>query len=299
MDLSITDTIDDYLQHCAVERGLSNATIEAYRNDLGKLATFLALHGQIVGVEQITRTHLLDWLKERTANGDSPATQARRLASVCGLFSWLRAEGTIKESPTCDIERPRETQRLPDVLSADEIEAMLAIPDTSTSLGLRDVALLEFMYGTGCRVSEACRLDLAMLDLSHGMAVLDGKGNKQRAVPVVGAAQEAMHEYLARGRPKLVKSRIDSVFVNRFGKRLTRTGWYAKLRTIAVKAGITRPVSPHKLRHTCATHLVQGDADLVAVQALLGHADISTVEIYTHLDQRHIRREYDEHHPRA
>lgn len=299
--MTIEDAIDEYLEHCAVERHLSPSTIAAYRNDLGKLRAHLVERGR-ESVAEVDREHLLDFLAWCVAAGHRASSQTRRLAVVSGFFGWLRLQGQIAELPTRDVAWPRKEQRLPELLSRDEIEALIAAPGIDTPLGLRDTALLEFMYATGARVSEACGLELGALHLDRRLAVLDGKGSKQRVVPVRGAALVALALYLQRGRPEIVAKasrRVERVFVNRWGLELSRNGWWSKLRVLAATAGIDRPVHPHLLRHSFATHMLEGGAPLPAIQALLGHASISSTAIYTRLDLRRLRAEYDRHHPRA
>jgi len=299
----IDDAIAGYLEYCAVERNFARQTIDAYANDLGKLHGYLTSVG-IEVMADVGLEHLRGWIADRVAAGDSTRTQARRLACVSSLFAWLRAEGVIAALPTDGLAWPRDELHLPEVLSRAEVERLIAAPGTDTPLGLRDTAMVEFIYATGARVSETCGLEFGALDLEHGVAVLDGKGNKQRMVPVLGHVAQALADYLEHGRPELAGKRgkgprVDNVFLNRWGGSLSRNGWWAKLRTIAMAAGIERPISPHQLRHSFATHLLEGGADLSVVQQLLGHSSVSTTEIYTHLDQRHVRSAYDKHHPRA
>jgi integrase/recombinase XerD len=302
--LELDDAVEDYLQHLKVERNLSPNTIEAYANDLSQLLEHLAS----VGVETTAGVEppvLLGFLRALSERGLSARSQARRWVAVRGLFRWLRVENLIDVDPTQGIRMPKAGAKLPELLSRAEIDALIAAPGVDTPLGLRDTALLEFMYATGCRVSEACDLELDALHLDQGLVLLTGKGDKQRMVPLGDCALVATLAYLESGRPALLerargKGRRDAhVFLNCRGGRLSRQGWYQRLREHALAAGITRPISPHKLRHSFATHLIEGGADLRAVQTLLGHADISTTQVYTHLSQSHVRHAYDRHHPRA
>jgi integrase/recombinase XerD len=296
--------VEDYLQHLEVERNLARHTLDAYGTDLGQLLEHLA-GLEIVAVAEVSAPSLLAFLQALTARGLSSRSQARRWVAVRGLFRWLRLENLIEIDPTQGIRLPKSGAKLPELLSRGEIEALIAAPGVDTPLGLRDTALLEFMYATGCRVSEACDLELDTLHLDQGLAILTGKGSKQRMVPLGDCALVAMLAYLEDGRPALAakargKARRNvHVFLNCRGGRLSRQGWFQRLREHAITAGITRPVSPHKLRHSFATHLIEGGADLRAVQTLLGHADISTTQVYTHLSQTHVRHAYDRHHPRA
>lgn len=300
--LVVEDAVEDYLQHLKVERNLAGNSVEAYANDLSQLLEYL----EGCGVETTAKVEppiLLGFLRTLSERGLSARSQARRWVAVRGLFRWLRVENLIDVDPTQGIRMPKAGPKLPELLSRAEIEALLAAPGVDTPLGLRDTAMLEFMYATGCRVSEACDLELSALHLDQGLVVLTGKGRKQRMVPLGDCALVALLAWIEEGRPKLLerrKGRRDAhVFLNGRGSRLSRQGWFFRLREHAVAAGITRPISPHKLRHSFATHLIEGGADLRAVQTLLGHADISTTQVYTHLSQSHVRRAYDLHHPRA
>jgi integrase/recombinase XerD len=307
-------SIDEYLRHLQVERGLAANTIAAYGADLARLAAWL--DGHRCDVLTADPGRLLGFLGSLADDGQSARSQARRWVAVRGLYRWLRREGTIAVDPTEGSVVPRFAKRLPSLLTRDEIAALLATPGIDGPLALRDTALLELMYASGCRVSEVLELTLDRLHLADGHATVLGKGGKHRVVPVGEYAAAAMHRYLELGRPLLLeaasrsrralalrpraKSAVRaSVFLNARGGRLTRQGWFERLREHALVAGITRPISPHKLRHSFATHLLEGGADLRVVQALLGHADISTTEVYTHVSTAHARAAYDRHHPRA
>jgi integrase/recombinase XerD len=302
--LALDDAVEDYLQHLKVERNLASNSVEAYANDLSQLLEYLGSVAveTTAGVEPAI---LLGFLRVLSERGLSARSQARRWVAVRGLFRWLRLENLIDVDPTQGIRLPKAGPKLPELLSREEIEALLAAPGLDTPLGLRDTALLEFMYATGCRVSEACDLELEALHLDQGLVVLTGKGRKQRLVPLGDCALVATLAYIEGGRPALLERargkgrRAGYVFLNGRGGRLSRQGWFFRLREHATAAGISRPISPHKLRHSFATHLIEGGADLRAVQTLLGHADISTTQIYTHLSQTHVRQAYDRHHPRA
>ncbi len=295
------ELIDEYLRHLQVERGLAANTIAAYAHDLAQLAAFLA--GRGVGVRAASPEHLLGFARALARSGLSARSQARRQIAVRGLFKWLRRERLVAVDSSAELAVPRFARRLPGLLTREEIEALLAAPGRENAAGLRDIALLELMYATGCRVSEALDLTLDRLHLDQGQVVLTGKGSKQRIVPLGEPACLALADYLAHGRPQLARPTGRAaravVFLNQRGGRLSRQGWFGRLRQHALQAGITRSISPHKLRHSFATHLLEGGADLRSVQALLGHADIATTQIYTHLSQAHVRAAYDRHHPRA
>ncbi len=300
--LALEDAVEDYVQHLKVERGLAGNSIEAYANDLAQLLEYLSGCG-VETTAGVGPPILLGFLKVLSERGLSARSQARRWVAVRGLFRWLRIENLIDVDPTQGIRLPKAGTKLPELLSRAEIESLLAAPGVDTPLGLRDTAMLEFMYATGCRVSEACDLQLDALHLDQGLVVLTGKGRKQRMVPLGDCALVAVLAYLEEARPALLERREVRremhVFLNSRGGRLSRQGWFFRLREHAIAAGISRPISPHKLRHSFATHLIEGGADLRAVQTLLGHADISTTQVYTHLSQSHVRQAYDRHHPRA
>lgn len=287
----------EYLAYLAVERGLANNTITAYRRDLSDYASFLDDRGQ--PVRDAGTTDITAYLSATTTRGLSARSQARRLTAMRGLYKFLRSRRIVAVDPTQGVAMPRFAPKLPELLSREEIERLLAAPGIDTPAGQRDTALLELMYATGCRVSEALDLDVASLHLDRGLVLLRGKGDKERFVPVGVMAMAALQVWLAGGRPSLCRTKAGPVFVNRRGKRMTRQGIYGRLRRHAEAAGIDRRISPHKLRHSFATHLLQGGADLRSVQTLLGHADIATTQIYTHVSNAHVRDAYDRHHPRA
>jgi integrase/recombinase XerD len=301
--LAVDVAIDDYLQHLTVERGLARNSLAAYGHDLARFAAFAADHG-VGEVGQVQPPLVLAFASQQHREGMSARSQARRLVALRGLFRYLRREGRVACDPTQALALPRFAARLPELLTRAEVLALLAAPGTDTAAGLRDTALLELMYASGCRVSEALDLCIPRLDLREAVVRLVGKGNKERMVPLGVPAQAALARWLVEGRPALVARarkapREQWVFVNQRGGRLSRQGWWQRLSQHAQAAGIARAISPHKLRHSFATHLLEGGADLRSVQALLGHADISTTQIYTHVSERHVREAYDRHHPRA
>lgn len=295
--------IDDYLQHLTVERGLSRNTLAAYGHDLARFAEFAAEQG-VAATESLHPPLLLAFASQQHRDGMSARSQARRLVAVRGLFRYLRREGVVASDPAQAVTLPRFVPRLPELLGRSEVLALLAAPGTDTPAGLRDTALLELLYATGCRISEALDLCIPRLDLTEATVRLVGKGNKERMVPLGVPAQLALTRWLHEGRPLLLararrQPRDQWVFVNQRGGRLSRQGFWQRLVQHAQTAGIERAISPHKLRHSFATHLLEGGADLRSVQALLGHADISTTQIYTHVSEHHVRQAYDRHHPRA
>lgn len=301
----LDEAVEDFLAYMRVERGASAHTLSAYGNDLAQLASFLEPRG-ITDARDVGQRDLLAFVALQSERGMAPRTQARRFVAVRGLFRHLRRLGGIDVDPTHGVAMPRPGRKLPELLSPAEIRALIAAPGLDDPLGLRDTAILEFMYGSGCRVSEAMDLARGELALDQGVARLTGKGNKQRLVPVGECAIVALMLYLQDGRPALVargtrsgRDAGDRVFVTTRGGAMSRQAFFVRLRRHALAAGITRSVSPHMLRHSFATHMIEGGADLRSVQALLGHAGIATTQIYTHLSQRHLAAAYETHHPRS
>jgi len=283
--------VENHLAALAYERGLADNTIAAYRQDLRQYRQFVEEHQP--GSDQVER--FLEWLSGR---GLSAGSVARKLAAVKGFHrSLLEEEGV--EDPTVGIKAPKQARRLPKALTIHEILALLDTPPTTSAGGRRDSALLEFLYSTGCRVAEAVALDLGHLDLEEGVALVTGKGSRQRIVLLGGAAQQAVGSWLV-DRLELAKGGTDAVFLNLRGTRLTRTGVWGVVKKAAQRAGISpHRVSPHVLRHSAATHMVEGGADLRVVQELLGHASLSTTEVYTRVSPGHLQEVYLLSHPRS
>jgi integrase/recombinase XerD len=240
-------------------------------------------------------------LVELAKSGSGVRTQARHLVAIRQFFRFLLKEKVVVVDPVGDIEMPKPAKKLPQFLDVDEVERLLRAPDTQTPRGLRDHAMLEVLYATGLRVTELVTLPADGLDLERGFVLVRGKGNKERIVPLGEHALRATRLYLATARPTFLKGEqtSSSLFLRGGGEAMTRQGFWKLLKGYALAAGITRPLSPHKLRHSFATHLVERGADLRAVQAMLGHADLSTTEIYTHVNRERLRQIYGAHHPRA
>ncbi len=286
-----------YLEHLAVERGLSRNTLDAYARDLAMLAASL---GGRIEAHRASTDDLLRCLRRQRAEGRSSRSIARWLVAVRGFFAFAVAEGAIGSNPAENLEAPRAWRSLPRVLTFTEVEALLASPDCGTPRGARDAAMLEVLYATGLRVSELVSLKLNDLHLDAGYLRCLGKGSKERIVPLGGEAQAAVHRYLAEARPKLLGGRrSDGLFVSSRGACMTRQAFWKNLKVYGAKAGIGKTFSPHTLRHSFATHLLENGADLRAVQVMLGHADISTTQIYTHVNRERLRRLYEDFHPRA
>ena len=274
---------------------LAPRTVEAYRRDLTGLASWLGRPLASVTTEELER-----WVAELRAAGLSPATIARRIASLRSLFRHLVLIGTVSGNPAAELELPRRIRKLPRTLSPGEAERLIDAAAGTTPRALRDRALVELLYGAGLRVSEAVSLDRAGVDLDQRLVRTIGKGGKERVVPVGRQAVEALRRYLARGRPHLDRRHRPELFLNAQGGPLTRAGAFLILRRLAAKAGLEpERVHPHLLRHSFATHLLEGGADLRSVQEMLGHADLSTTELYTHVTDRRRREMYFQAHPHA
>ena len=302
VSLSVDLAIQQFLDHLRVERELSVATLAAYGHDLAELARFLVGRG-VDDVGAVRPVDLLEYLAALTTGRISARSQARALVAQRQLFKFLRRERICETNPTEEIDLPHFGRKLPVFLSLDEVERLLAAPGRSTPRGMRDSAMLETLYATGLRASELVKLRLGDINLEAGYLVAFGKGKKQRIVPLGEAAVAILRSYIESARPEFLGSTCraseDAVFLTRFGRRMTRQAFWKILAAHARAAGIVKPISPHKLRHSFATHLVERGADLRSVQAMLGHADIGTTEIYTHLSRAHLRSVYDKFHPRA
>ena len=291
--------VGPFLDHLRFERNLSEQTLVAYHHDVVRLASFAQARGLAAPAALGTR-ELRDFILHLKDLGLAPSSIARNLSGIRTYFGFLLAENVVVADPSERLEPPKAWRRLPEVLSVAEIEALLTAPDLAHPLAWRDKALLEFAYASGVRVSELIGLELRHLALEDGFAQVFGKGNKERLVPVGRSAVGALSLYLRETRPRLEKGKgRGRVFLNARGTPLTRMGVWTILRQHVVAAGIAKHVSPHTLRHSFATHLLEGGADLVAVQEMLGHADIATTQIYTHVDRRYLAEVHRSCHPRA
>ena len=288
--------VDAFLDHVRIEKGLSSNTVEAYARDLLKMLE-LAQRKGIDSPGSIDVGFVDEYLVMLGRQGLGARSAARHLSALRGLCKFLVRERAIEHDPSALAERPRIRRRLPVWLTFEEVERLLAAPDPTTTRGLRDRAMMQLMYAAGLRVTELVTLPLAGVDLRRGLVNVTGKGGKQRLVPIGEVAMKAVEEYLEHARPS--QSRETVLFISPRGGPLTRQGFWKLLAGYARAVGITRKLSPHKLRHSFATHLLQNGADLRAVQAMLGHADIATTEIYTHVADDHVRRVHQRSHPRA
>ena len=302
---SLARTAQAYRDHLTVERGLAPNSLSAYSRDLRRYLEFCAGRG-IAAADQVTESDLGDflaWLRQGSAEHPplAAASAARTLVAVRGFHRFAVEEGVSATDPGREVKPPSAAKRLPKALTIDEVEAIL----TSTGgvaaepLGLRDRALLEFLYGTGARISEAIGLDADDLEVEDAVALLHGKGGKQRLVPIGSKAGEALSAYMVRARPALLAGAQPAVFLNARGGRLSRQSAWTILRVAADRAGVRADVSPHTLRHSFATHLLDGGADVRVVQELLGHASVTTTQVYTKVTVEHLREVYALAHPRA
>jgi integrase/recombinase XerD len=297
------DLLLDFLSYLEFERGLSRNTLEAYRGDLLQLGRFLG--ERHLSALEASPADISDFLTGLATGDDdhrpaSPATIHRKSACLRSFYRHLRREGLRESDPTATLSAPRRSRKLPQVLTRGEVEKLLSQPRGTDPHALRDRALLELMYASGLRASEAIGLELGDVDVEERVLRARGKGAKERIVPIGQAALKALTAHLQRGRPKLVKDRPElHLFVNFRGGQLTRQGLYKIVRRHALSAGLADRMSPHTLRHTFATHLLAGGCDLRSVQEMLGHADVSTTQLYTHLSSERLKDVYFKAHPRA
>jgi integrase/recombinase XerD len=290
--------IDQYLDGIWLERGLSEHTLAAYRRDLRYLSRVLQKHGRMLA--DASEADLASVVADRFEAGYKARSSARWLSCIKGFYRHLAATGHLAEDPAAHLEAPKLGRPLPGTLSEAEVERLLAAPDLGTALGLRDRAMLELLYASGLRISELISLTTSSVNLQQGVVRVMGKGGKERLVPMGAAAQAALVRFVAEGRPDLLGARTtDVIFPSNRARAMTRqTFWHAVKRYAAI-AGIQREISPHTLRHAFATHLLNHGADLRAVQMMLGHADLSTTQIYTHVAQARLKDLHSTHHPRG
>lgn len=292
---------DEFLTYLAVERGASPNTVAAYRRDLRAYVEFLAAEG-VTEPGAVAREHVTAFLTSLRERGLAPSTVERKVAALRSFDRFLVREGVTENHPTALLPLPKVPAHLPDVISVEEADRLLSQSFEQGPRGARDRAVLEVLYGCGLRVGELVSLDLEDVDLSEGFLRVFGKGGRERVVPIGGAAARALEAYLRAGRPglraaKALRQDPGAVFLNRRGGRLSRQSVHSLVRRHGARVGLE--LHPHTLRHSCATHMLEGGADLRALQELLGHADISTTQVYTHVDMRHVREEYLSTHPRA
>jgi len=292
------DLIERFCDALWLQEGLSANTLEAYRHDLEGLDRWVTQRG--IALDSATRADLLDYLSSSVRQGARPRTTARLLSSLRRFYGYLVREEIIKTDPTALIDSPKLGRPLPKSLTEEQVEKLLESPDVTKPLGLRDRAMLETLYATGLRVSELVGLTLSQVSLTQGVVRVIGKGDKERLVPLGEEAIEWISRYLTEGRPYLVRRRsTEALFATARGGPMTRQAYWHNLKTHTRRAGIQSKLSPHTLRHAFATHLLNHGADLRVVQMLLGHADLSTTQIYTHVAQARLKTLHEQHHPRG
>ncbi len=285
--------VKSFLDFCRVEKGLSANTLNSYQFDLERFSE------QVPALTAVP-DQLASYVESLYSAGLSPRTIARHITTLRNFYSFLAREGKIDQDPTEHLAQPKQWSTLPKYLNREELDRLLGAPDAAKPTGLRDRAMLELLYATGLRVSELCKLERSAVDGEFAVLRVTGKGNKQRLVPFGESAREAIDRYLGDGRARLLKGRASRyLFVTARGSAMTRQGFWKLLGLYGRQVGIFRNLTPHVVRHSFATHLVEGGADLRSVQIMLGHADISTTQIYTHVARRRLRETVDQHHPRA
>lgn len=290
--------IDGFIDRLWMERGLSQNTLSSYRSDIVGFSRWL--HQRHSTLTEAKRSHIQSYLAERIANSAKPRSTARLLSSLRRLFRFMCREGMREDDPSSLVESPKLGRSLPKSLSESDIEALLNAPDGSTLLGSRDRAMLELMYASGLRVSEIVGLSMDQVSLQRGLLRLIGKGDKERLVPMGEEAQDRLEQYLKHARPDLLKQKqSNAVFITARGQAMTRQAFWYMIKRSAKKAAISFELSPHTLRHSFATHLLNHGADLRVVQMLLGHSDLSTTQIYTHVARERLKQLHAAHHPRG
>ncbi|NIP37465.1 MAG: site-specific tyrosine recombinase XerD [Candidatus Dadabacteria bacterium] len=291
--------VDSYYSYLAVIKGLSDNTLESYIRDCKRFVSYLKLK-DVTSLSDINHSHILDFLTELKNKQSKPKTIARYIVSIKQFFKYLLIEKIITEDPTINIKTPKLSTALPDILTLADIERLLDSPDELTAIGARDAVMLEVLYGTGIRVTELVNLKLSSLHFDLGYLIVFGKGSKERTIPLGTIALDKIKSYLKDTRPLLLKDKSsDYLFLNRNGKNMTRQGFWKILRQYVIKSGINKVVTPHTIRHTFASHLLERGADLRTIQILLGHSDISSTQIYTHIDVKRLKDIHSKHHPRA
>lgn len=291
--------VNEFINYLAVERGLAQNTLESYGRDLRQFQNYL-MSSQIDIVKDSSRNTILTYLNSLQTKGRAVSTISRNLAAIKSFYQYLVRERYLEKDPAANLESPKLEKKLPKILSISEVEELLKQPNTYTPTGLRDKAMLELLYATGIRVSELISLNISDVNLDMGYIKCYGKGAKERIVPLGSIAAKCVQDYINKGRAKLVRTYEEAaLFVNHHGNRLTRQGFWKIIKRYAREANIIKEITPHTLRHSFATHLLENGADLRSVQEMLGHADISTTQIYTHVTKNRLKEVYDKAHPRA
>jgi integrase/recombinase XerD len=291
--------IERFIHYLAVERGLALNTLQSYQRDLISYVEFLQKQN-VRDLNQTRRANIIAYLADLQRKGRATSTISRNLASLRAFYGFLLRDGLIDGDPTVNLESPKIEKRLPKVLTVQEVEKLLESPDTGTIAGLRDKAMLELLYATGIRVSELVALNLSDVNLNMGFLKCYGKGSKERIIPLGSVALKFLSDFVMRSRSQMLRDQAEeSLFLNHHGQRLSRQGFWKIIKKYAQEARIDKEITPHTLRHSFATHLLENGADLRAVQEMLGHADISTTQIYTHLTKSRLKEVYAKAHPRA
>lgn len=291
--------VNEFINYLAVERGLAKNTLESYGRDLRQYYTYLH-NDKIDAVNQASRATILAYLEQLQSKGRAVSTISRNLAAIKSYYQFLVRERYLEKDPAANLESPKLEKKLPKILTIGEVEELLKQPNSFLPTGMRDKAMLELLYATGIRVSELISLNVSDVNLEMGYIKCYGKGSKERIVPLGSIAAKCVQEYITRGRGKLVRTYDEAaLFVNHHGNRLTRQGFWKIIKKYAQEASITKEITPHTLRHSFATHLLENGADLRSVQEMLGHADISTTQIYTQVTKNRLKEVYEKTHPRA
>jgi len=295
----MNDMVEEFLSYILVEKGLSDNTVSAYRNDLCKYTNFIEKKKKRLHIQEATRSDISDYMMSLKESGLSANSISRNLVAIKVFHRFLLRERYLKEDVTSVLDSPKPWKRLPEALSVSDVESILKKPNTRTSMGIRDKAAIELMYATGLRVSELVNLVIDNINLEVGFIKCVGKGNKERIVPIGKQAQDALNRYLDKSRPKMIKeNQAPSLFISRLGKKISRQSLWKMIKKYARLAGIKQEIMPHTLRHSFATHLLERGADLRVVQEMLGHADISTTQIYTHINKERLKSIHHKFHPR-
>jgi integrase/recombinase XerD len=292
--------LQTFMQYLSVERGLALNTLESYERDLTQFIEFLKA-SQVNAIKDSNKTHIVAYMAELKKKGKAAATVSRSLVSIRGFYQFLVRERMLDKDPSMNMETPKLEKRLPKVMNMAEVETLLDAPQMSTTGGMRDKAMLEVLYACGIRVSELISLNTSDIHLGLGYIRCIGKGSKERIIPLGRIAAQSLDQYIQTARPKLLKGAKadEALFVGHLGTRMTRQGFWKIIKKYAAQTGILKEITPHTLRHSFATHLLENGADLRAVQEMLGHADISTTQIYTHVTKKRMKEVYNQTHPRA
>ncbi len=292
-------SIDNFINYVLIEKGLAVQTVESYSHDLQRYAQFL-LNNQIKGLSENDTYHILKHMIDLRDEGLSPRSRSRHLVTLRSFYKFLYQEKLLKKDPSKLIDFPKSGIKLPDTLNVEEVTRLLDSPNTAKSKGKRDAAMIELLYAAGLRVSELVNMKMTNLNLEASFIRVFGKGSKERIVPIGNYAQKKLEDYIKNSRPLLLKSYVSEyLFIARAGNPMTRQGFWKLLNKYGLIAKIDKNISPHTLRHSFATHLLEGGADLRVVQIMLGHADISTTQIYTHISKEHLKNIHNKYHPRG